>query len=237
MAGSLTISNTLWSLFGGLLPALVWLWFWLREDPHPEPRKMLLLVFFGGAAAVPFALFFERFAFRIGVASGLVQPGTIGVGLLVVWAFIEEYLKYLAAKKIALERRVYDEPVDAIIYLITAALGFAALENMLFLLRAFGETGVLLGITTTNLRFLGATLLHVIASSVIGISVAFSFFHTTSRTHNLRGGLYTATALHALFNIFIMEKGDDAIFFIFTLLWLAALVVIFFFERVKSLQI
>lgn len=236
MANSLTPLAIALSFAGGMLPALIWLWFWLREDPHPEPRRMLAFTFFAGMAAAPIALFLEQLTVRFGTFIGLMQPGAVGMGILVVWAFIEETVKYVAAKKTALERGVYNEPVDALIYMITAALGFAALENILFLLRVFNGQGILYGLVTGDLRFLGATLLHVVASSAVGLSLAYSFFHPSSRAHNLVGGILTATFLHTLFNLLIIKKGDDVIFHVFFSLWIIALVVIVFFEKIKRLH-
>ena len=48
------------ALIGGILPALFWLWFWIREDKEkPEPKKLLFGAFVGGSIAVLIALFFE----------------------------------------------------------------------------------------------------------------------------------------------------------------------------------
>ncbi|KKR45403.1 MAG: hypothetical protein UT81_C0014G0020 [Parcubacteria group bacterium GW2011_GWA2_40_14] len=44
----------------GLVPALFWLWFWLKEDIHPEPLKMITLSFLGGMLAVLFVLPLEQ---------------------------------------------------------------------------------------------------------------------------------------------------------------------------------
>ena len=54
--------NTIFfSLIGGILPALFWLYFWLKEDKlKPEPRSLIMLSFFGGMIAVISALFAER---------------------------------------------------------------------------------------------------------------------------------------------------------------------------------
>ena len=46
-----------------------------------------------------------------------------------VLAYIEEAVKYLAAKTSALRSKAFDEPVDAMVYLVVAALGFAAPQN------------------------------------------------------------------------------------------------------------
>ena len=59
------------SLIGGILPALFWLYFWLREDKlKPEPRSLIMLSFFGGMAAVLAAFFAEKII-RDAVSIGL----------------------------------------------------------------------------------------------------------------------------------------------------------------------
>jgi RsiW-degrading membrane proteinase PrsW (M82 family) len=57
-----------------------------------------------------------------------------GPQLLFSWACIEELTKFAAAFFIALRARVFDEPLDAVIYMVTVALGFSAAENTLFLM-------------------------------------------------------------------------------------------------------
>src|SRR3989338_10517093 len=84
--------------------------------------------------------------------------------IFVLWAAAEELFKWLAARFSALRSKQYDEPIDAVIYLLTAALGFAALENTLFLVASFSKLNFLGVIATGNLRFIGATLLHVLSS-------------------------------------------------------------------------
>ena len=54
------IMSPAYALLSGVLPALLWLWFWLKEDNlHPEPRKVIARTFISGAIAVIFALIFE----------------------------------------------------------------------------------------------------------------------------------------------------------------------------------
>jgi RsiW-degrading membrane proteinase PrsW (M82 family) len=225
------------ALVGGFLPALLWLWFWLKEDKNPEPRRILLLTFLAGMMMAIVALFLEQIAqFAVkGVLGSAFQP----VGLLVllfVWAAIEETAKYSAARKIAFRLPCFDEPVDALVYLITAALGFAALENFLFLIKVFGTQSMLVGFITGNLRFLGATLLHIMTSATVGASIAFSFFHKEKMGRNILGGLLLATVLHTAFNFFIINSRGANLFEIFLPLWLAAVFLLFIFEKIKNLK-
>ncbi|OGF82376.1 hypothetical protein A3B18_02235 [Candidatus Giovannonibacteria bacterium RIFCSPLOWO2_01_FULL_46_13] len=223
----------------GFIPPLLWLWFWLKEDPHPESRRSLFTSFVAGIAIVPFVLlaeyFWHRFALYAGISSG---TSFSSLWLLVPWAFIEEVAKFGAAWWADLKQSVYDEPVDAVIYLITVALGFAAMENVLFLFKSMGANeGIFAILATANLRFIGATILHTVASGAVGVSIAFTFFHPERHSWNIWGGLILATVLHTAFNKFIMDAGSSGeVFQTFFLVWTLALILIFFFEKVKRIK-
>ena len=220
---------------GGLIASLIWLWFWLREDPHHEPRKALFLAFGAGALSVFAALVLEEATYYLGINMGLWPRGSPSFLLFLVWAIIEEFLKYTAAFWAALRKNTFDEPVDAPIYLITAALGFAAFENMLMLFGIFqGEPAA--GLAATHLRFIGATLLHVLTSSVVGLSIAYDFFHPHHRWRNALGGLALATLLHAIFNFFILKGGAEGLIYVFSVVWLGIIILILSFEKIKKMR-
>ncbi|HEV8667015.1 MAG TPA: PrsW family glutamic-type intramembrane protease, partial [Candidatus Paceibacterota bacterium] len=194
------------AFLGGVVPSLLWLAFWLFEDSvHPEPKKYLLLTFVLGMVAVYPVLKIEEFF--VAYAAGTT--------LLLCWAFTEEVGKFVAALLGGILWPVFDEPLDAVIYMVTAALGFAAMENMLFLFGSL-QQGVLHGVISGDLRFIGATLLHTLSSATIGVCMAYSYFKPvgTRRLFTVLG-VILATALHTLFNFFILGQGGDATFGIF----------------------
>src|SRR3990167_11529638 len=89
---------------GGILPALLWLVFWMMEDSRdPEPKRYIFFCFVLGMLAVPLVLPLERYA--MGYLSGWM--------LLLLWAAAEEIFKFAAAYWGALRTRVFDEPLDA----------------------------------------------------------------------------------------------------------------------------
>lgn len=241
MAEHLTAANFFYALSGGFLPSFLWLWFWLKEDKkNPEPKRAILAAFLGGMIAVPVAMGLEYFTlFYIGLA---------GAGGLFVWAFIEETLKYFAAKKTAFSKPYFDEPIDALIYMITAALGFASLENALFIFKSLLDSNIIAGINTGSMRFVGATLLHTATSAIVGAVIAFSFFparlvtrsvagrHKKSGKHNVIGGIFLAVFLHFAFNYFIMEGEGGNILKILLPLWLVIIIIIFMFEKIKRIS-
>lgn len=216
------------ALSGGIFPALLWLFFWLHEDSaRPEPRGLITLLFASGMLVVLIALQLER------LAASLIPAG---LGLVVAWAAIEELLKFGAAYVVALKSRFFDEPIDAVVYLIVVALGFAALENSLFLMSALGKSGLSDGLANQELRFIGASLLHVIASASIGIAAALSFYRGWFlRRTALLSGIAASVALHTLFNFFIMRNNGEDLFVVFGFVWVVAVMFILIFEKIKRM--
>lgn len=213
------------AILGGVLPALIWLAFWLLEDRcQPEPKRYIFLCFVGGMLAVWPALVLER----------LLVPYASGTTLLLGWAAIEEALKFAAAALLALRWAPYDEPLDAVVYMVTAALGFSAMENALFLLTPIAEGDLLRSIVTGDLRFIGATLLHTLASATVGIMIALSFARPAAERRLMAlGGVILAVFLHTLFNFFILKGGAGSTFWVFLLIWCGIVGVLLITERLK----
>ncbi|MBI2120338.1 MAG: PrsW family intramembrane metalloprotease [Parcubacteria group bacterium] len=218
------------ALLGGILPALLWLWFWLKEDKaHPEPKRIIFTAFFIGMLGVPIAIFFEKMA--------MDKIGAITFTLFLSWAIIEEVVKYAAASMSGFRSKYFDEPIDAIMYLISASLGFAALENVLFIFSAIADDGFAGALVTGQLRFVGASLLHVASSALIGFSVAFGLCETRfKRGLYLCVGLLTGISLHTAFNYLIMITNGEYLLSIFGLLWLVIVLIILLFEKIKRSQ-
>lgn len=234
--------------FAGVVPALFWLWFWLKEDKiHPEPRRAIFKTFFFGALAVPFAILFEQsIDFLIRQSFGLRDANeapleALGPGIIfaffLFWAIVEECAKYFAAANANLKEKEYNEPVDAAIYLISAAIGFSAFESILFVWQAIFENGLSDGLFLGQLRFIGAGLLHIVSSSLVGLAMGFAFYkNAREKRIFLFSGLLTAISLHVLFNFFIMISDDEKTLFVFAALWLATIAVFFLFEKVKRIK-
>jgi len=216
------------AFLGGLIPALFWLWFWLREDrENPEPWRLIALAFVGGMMVVPIALPIQKYAL----------DNFSGDNLIFTWVIIEESLKYAVALLVVLWHKAVDEPIDVIIYMITIALGFAALENALFIFNPLVAGDIANSALTGFFRFLGATLLHVLASGTIGAFLALAFYKS-NRLKLAFGavGLFVAIILHALFNFFIMDATGETILGVFLFVWMGIIVLFLLFEKVKLLE-
>jgi RsiW-degrading membrane proteinase PrsW (M82 family) len=216
---------------GGLFPSLLWLWFWLKEERDGEPNILIALVFLMGMISVICVLPIERFV-QTHVSSNNFQ--------VILWASAEEILKYLAVFVIIYKTKRASKPIDWPIYMITAALGFAAMENTLFLANPLSTSiatqALLNAASLGQLRFLGANLLHTVTSGTVGIAIGLSFFmKELERKWFLFIGFAVAISLHSAFNFFIMKNNGSELE-VFAFLWVVTIIVMLIFEKVRRMS-
>ncbi len=213
---------------GGLLPALLWLWFWLREDSrHPEPRRLIALAFLAGMLAVALVIPIEEW-----VAGQLADQSQV----FLAWAAIEELMKFAVCSIAVLRRRDDDEPIDPVIYMVVVALGFAAAENALFLISPLSGLTLAQTIITGDYRFVGATLLHVLASAAIGASIAFSFYKPRrTKVWFVLGGVILSIFLHSLFNLLIINTDAGEMVRTFSFVWIGLVGLLAILEIIKRM--
>ena len=192
--------NIVYALLAGILPTLLWLWFWLKEDNlSPEPRSSIAGSFLSGMVVVIIAVVFEKYIADI-ITKTEYQ--------YIAWATIEEVAKFVAVAFIAFNSRKMDEPIDAMIYCITVALGFAALENILYLFspidHAYLDKILEAAITISFIRFIGATFLHTLCSALLGYFLALSSVREHKGKRLIVIGILLASLLHGLYDFSII---------------------------------
>ena len=219
----------------GFLPPIFWLWFFLNEDKvQPEPKKFIIIIFLLGALSIIPSAFFEHL-----LELSIKEPK---IYLLFGWASIEELMKLLVViigKKFI--KIPIDEPIDWMIYMITAALGFAALENALFILTPLKNGLFLDGLLIGNLRFIGASLLHVLASAIHGAALGLSYFRNNYiKRKYMIIGITTAILVHFIFNLVLFANNNTfnviPIISLFTSIWIGIIGIILIFEKVKKIH-
>ncbi len=221
------ITVVLYALIGGVVPALIWTWFWIQEDAkHPEPKQLIVAAFLVGMVCVATVIPLQKLAMAL----------LSGTAMVIAWAAIEEIVKFALAYFTVLAHKANDEPIDALIYMITVALGFAAAENTLFLIDPIANSSFVESILTGNFRFLGATLLHVLASSVIGLMMGLSFYkRPLTKFWYIVIGLILAIVLHGAFNFFILKSSSSELMRVFACVWIGLILLLIAFEHVKRI--
>lgn len=194
-----------------LIPSTFWLLWYLRKDKHPEPNAMILKVFIWGMLAAFPAIVVENGIIELIDGIPIPQIAKLLILYFVGVALVEEALKFFVVKFRVLRTTHLDEPIDAMIYMIIAALGFAAIENILILTPLFEDAfAPTLGIVFS--RFIGATFLHVLASSIIGYYLALSLFKPEKKIRLIIHGFILATFLHGFYNIFVIQIEENSYF-------------------------
>lgn len=204
----------------GFLPSFVWLLFYLRKDKHPEPNRTVIKVFFLGIASAFATIFLQLI---LGYALGYLIKSEFVILTLNIFigaGFIEEITKYLAVRLGVYRDKELDEPTDLVLYMIISALGFAALENILYIdkhllspenLAIMSNYHVLLPAKETlefmGWRFISATFLHALCSGLIGYFLALSFYYSKRKKPLVALGIIIAALLHGAYDWFIIITG------------------------------
>jgi RsiW-degrading membrane proteinase PrsW (M82 family) len=223
----LSIEIIVSAVLGGILPTFLWLFFWLKQFEHHEgPRGIIILSFLIGIACVLIVIPIQHYAHDL--FGGWEWFVFIAAG-------VEEVVKFGMLRLIVIRRAYIDDPVDYALYLIPGALGFAALENTLYLLTALTEKGggASVALVAGTFRFFGSTVIHAVCAALIALWLGMGYTkgqnQFTSKLHLVIIGLITAIALHGAFNYFIISENKLIVLATIAITWLimiAAIIVI-----------
>ena len=208
-------------------PALILLWYFWSRDLYPEPRAVVLKTFALGALAclpiIPLASALEL----LGAGAHGRWAHALAAAFLGA-AIPEELFKFLVLRLWVWRQPAFDEPFDGVVYGATASLGFAALENLLYV----GEGGLLVGV----MRALTTVPGHALTGALMGAYFGAAKFGPPARANRqLVVGLGAAVLLHGAFDALLLSRSAWALLGLGVLgaelLWARAVV-----ERMRAAQ-
>ncbi len=177
------------ALVFSLLVALFWLKKFRKMDKYEkEPERAIYKAFFAGVLATVPSVILES-PLQMDAFS---YPSFFFSFLWV--AMVEEFFKYVAVRITVYRSKEFNEVMDGMIYMISAALGFAAAENVGYMI-GFGFS---VGLLRAILSYLG----HVSFSAILGYYLAKSKLE--GRGDLLWIGFLLAISLHWLYNSFLV---------------------------------
>lgn len=209
-----------------MLPCLLWIFYFASRGRYKSPSKRLLTITF----------LFGAFSTAPALALNLLGQGAIGalfgdgelahlLVLLLVVGPVEETIKFLVVFGYAWRKPEFDEPLDGVIYSATAALGFAAAENVIYLWQN-DPTLILLRGPLSNPG-------HALFSAFWGLSLSSAKAvpnMARARLPILLSGLLAASLVHSLFDILLVAAARlSSVFFVILLVAMVGL-----FIRVRS---
>ena len=210
----------------GILPGFVWLLFFMQEATRPEPKRLIVQVFIMGIVA----------AIAVAIIGGILKTEFLGntepyaLPYLLVAAALEEAGKFFAILLVLRKRSDFNEPIDAMLYMIVGAMGFATLENVGYLSQGLNGPLATSAIDIASLRLVGSTLLHAISSGLLGYFWAISI-REFNAWEPIAVGFLVAISLHTFFNYLVINYGN--VMYLLGLLIIAGLFVLNDFEELK----
>lgn len=173
-----------------------WVWFFYRQDRYEaEPVPLLVRTFVLGMMAVIPAIVLER-----PFETWFVDPPNALARVFAVFVVVglgEEFFKFLAVYVAVWRSHHLNEVMDGIVYAVTAALGFAAVENLLYT-ATFGSQ-------VAPARALVASLAHASFSGIMGFHFGWARLYAARPEKSLAVGIGLAAALHGLYDYVLIS--------------------------------
>lgn len=197
---------------------------YVRDRYEREPLGRILLVFFVSFLTVIPAGITEAILLR-GQVEGLIG---VAIASFAVIALSEEFFKYLAVKWLAVRDRNFNEVYDGILYAVAASLGFAVVENILYIFMSAADSAGA-GITVAVLRALLSVPGHALWGVMMGYYIGLAKFESDQRKKRplVIKGLLIAIFWHGMYDFFAfgVEQVEGALAIVFALCVAAVIIV------------
>ncbi|GMA52489.1 hypothetical protein GCM10025857_38460 [Alicyclobacillus contaminans] len=142
------------------LPTLLLIsWLYTRDQLHPEPKRNVYRLFLLGAAIVLPAGLLERALLETSFDGRLGRLPALLVTAFFVAGLVEEFLKAAIVERAAVQRGWMKSPIDCIVYAGATALGFATVENILYVTSSGFSTAILRSVTAVPAHLMFGVLM------------------------------------------------------------------------------
>lgn len=173
---------------------------YLFDKHDKEPVSLLVKVFIFGALSVIPIIYVENFLMSLNVYSGLLSAFYVS---FIVAGFTEEFFKRIVVMKTAYNNPHFDHKIDGIVYCVMASLGFATVENIMYVAVSFKDD-IYVGITRAFL----SVPAHMLFGISMGYYLSLSKYATDNRQKRMyfRKSLTVPMVLHGIFNFILLSN-------------------------------
>lgn len=180
-----------------IAPVLAFLTFiYFRDKYEKEPLGMILRGFIFGAVIIIPVAFIEGVLIKAGTSLPTIQKAAWD-GFIVA-GFTEELFKFLIVLLLFFRNRNFNERFDGIVYAVSVSLGFAGIENVMYVFQH--------GVVTGALRAVTAVPAHMIMGIVMGFYLGLARFIPAKRTKYLILSLLMPILVHGFYDFVLMSK-------------------------------
>lgn len=187
------------SIAGAVLPSILLLRYFYKKDLYPEPGSVIALTFFLGILTVIPVLIVALPMVYINPFKGMVFRSAVYTAFFTA-AIPEEFFKFRVLMRYSVKHKSFNEPMDGIVYGVTASLGFATLENIMYVVQGNWTVAVLRALTSVP----G----HASWGAIMGFFIGQAAFDKKHRK-SMYLGLFTAILLHGLYDLPLMYLANN----------------------------
>lgn len=184
--------------------AAIGLFVWLKDRYQREPLKHMFISFLLGVLSAIPAVFLSIF---LGKLFPVDYHSLVSVFIFafITVAFAEEFAKFLIMRFYAFRQKEFDEPFDGIVYGAIISLGFAGIENILYVFDG--------GYEVAFLRMFTAVPAHASFGIIMGYYFGLAWQHKDKAFQYKLKGLLAAVFLHGIYDFFLMQQSYPAFWF------------------------
>jgi len=184
-------------LIASIAPAVIIMYIIYRHDTVKEPLSMLVKAFFGGVLSIAITLIITYPILGIELNSGAMKSffdAFFKAGIP------EEFSKWLIFYWLIRKAKDFDQYYDGILYAIFISMGFALVENIMYVFEN--------GMTTAIVRSIISVPGHMLFAIPMGYFLSISRFESgTSARFHVFLSLAIPILLHGTFDFILMYSG------------------------------
>lgn len=185
-----------------IAPGLAIMLYIYRKDSYDrEPKRYLLVSFLLGMLSVLPAIALEKAG---GFIFGEMRPSSsiqyYAFFAFIVVAFSEEICKFAMLKWYAYPKKNFDEPFDGIVYSVMVAMGFATIENIMYVQQS--------GLGTAIMRMFLSVPAHGAFGIIMGYYVGLAKFNKERTLVYQCTGVFLAILFHGAFDFFLFLQDN-----------------------------
>jgi RsiW-degrading membrane proteinase PrsW (M82 family) len=184
-------------LFISVAPVIIIaLYIYIRDKYEKEPIVCLLKALISGILIVFPIVLLEKFLYSFFQGGSEVLKAAFNA--FVVASFPEEGFKYFVFILLFWGNRNFNEKFDGIVYAVFISLGFAAIENMLYVFREGYDIGYV--------RALTAVPAHALFGTVMGYHLGIARFYPYKRKNHLMLAFAMPFMWHGIYDFLLMGQ-------------------------------
>lgn len=184
-------------MIASLAPVFIILFYvYFRDKYDREPLGLLAKAVLAGMLLVIPVIFVERLLVAVMPSFGKVAGAAYHA--FVVAGTTEELFKFLALYLLVWRNPNFNEKFDGIVYAVFVSLGFAAVENVMYVMDGGYQTAVVRAIT--------AVPAHALFGITMGYYLGIARMYAEIRTEHLRKAILVPILLHGIYDFILMVE-------------------------------